>query len=87
MSIRLFPGPGFDPADLNLYSLRVRESSSHWFTFLVPAYPGSPGRRAIKRTCVCVCVCLCVCVVCDGLLCHAILTVVHIRHAGLLDSQ
>jgi len=83
MSIRLFPGPGFDPADLNLYSLRVRESSSHWFTFLVPAYPGSPGRRAIKRTCVC----LCVCVVCDGLLCHAILTVVHIRHAGLLDSQ
>jgi len=56
MSIRLFPGPGFDPADLNLYSLHVRESSSHWFTFLVPAYPGSPRRRAIKRTCVSVCV-------------------------------
>ena len=24
------------------------------FTFLVPAYPGSPGQRAIKRVCVCV---------------------------------
>ena len=26
------------------------------FTFLVPAYPGSPGQRAIKRVYVCVCV-------------------------------
>jgi len=26
------------------------------FTFLVPAYLGSPGQRAIKRLCVCVCV-------------------------------
>ena len=25
-------------------------------TFLVPAYPGSPGQRAFKRVCVCVCV-------------------------------
>jgi len=24
------------------------------FTFLVPAYPGSPGQRAVKRVCVCV---------------------------------
>ena len=24
------------------------------FTFLVPAYPGSPRQRAIKRACVCV---------------------------------
>ena len=24
--------------------------------FLVPAHLGSPGKRAIKRTCVCVCV-------------------------------
>ena len=23
------------------------------FTFLIPAYPGSPGQRAIKRVCVC----------------------------------
>ena len=26
------------------------------FTFLVPAYPGSPGERSVKRVCVCVCV-------------------------------
>jgi len=26
------------------------------FTFLVPAHPGSPGQRAVKRMCVCVCV-------------------------------
>ena len=35
------------------------------FTFLVPAYPGSPGKRAVKRVCVCVfvrvCVRACVC--------------------------
>ena len=24
------------------------------FTFLAPAHPGSPGKRAIKRMCVCV---------------------------------
>ena len=24
------------------------------FTFLVPADPGSPGRRAVKRVCVCI---------------------------------
>jgi len=28
------------------------------FTFLVPAHPGSPGKRAVKWVCVCVCVCL-----------------------------
>ena len=27
-------------------------------TFLVPAYPGSPGQRAVKQVCVCVCVCV-----------------------------
>jgi len=26
------------------------------FTFLVPAHPGSPRKRAIKRVCVCVCI-------------------------------
>ena len=26
------------------------------FTFLVPAYLGSPGKKAVKRVCVCVCV-------------------------------
>ena len=25
------------------------------FTFLVPAHPGSPGQRTVKRVCVCVC--------------------------------
>ena len=29
------------------------------FTVLVPAYPGSPGQRAVKRVCVCVRVCSC----------------------------
>ena len=29
------------------------------FTFLVPAHPGSPGKRAVKQVCVCVCVCVC----------------------------
>ena len=27
-------------------------------TSLVPAHPGSPGQRAVKRVCVCVCVCV-----------------------------
>ena len=27
------------------------------FTFLVPAYPGSHGKRAVKRVCVCVILC------------------------------
>ena len=28
------------------------------FTFLVPAHPGSPGKRAVKWVCVCVHVCV-----------------------------
>jgi len=28
------------------------------FSFLVRAYPGGPGQRAVKRVCVCVCVCV-----------------------------
>ena len=28
------------------------------FTFLVPAYLGSPGKRAVKRVCVCMFVCM-----------------------------
>ena len=27
------------------------------FTFLVPAHPGTAGKRAVKRVCVCVCDC------------------------------
>ena len=30
-------------------------------TFVVPAHPGSPGKRAVKRVCVCVYACLRVC--------------------------
>ena len=33
------------------------------FTFLVPAHPRSPGKRAVKRVCVCVCVGGCGCIV------------------------
>jgi len=37
------------------------------FTFLVPAHPGSPGQRAVKRVCACVCACVRVCVMQDVL--------------------
>ena len=30
------------------------------FAFLVPAYPGSPGQRAVKRVYVCMYVCVCI---------------------------
>ena len=36
------------------------------FTFLVPAYLGSPGKRAVKRAHACVCVCVCVCALPDA---------------------
>ena len=29
------------------------------FTFLVPAHPGSPRKKAIKRVCMCVCFFMC----------------------------
>ena len=32
------------------------------FTFLVPADPGNPGKRAVKRVCACVRVCVCLCI-------------------------
>jgi len=32
------------------------QQNPEWFIFLVPAYPGCPGKKAIKRLCVCVCV-------------------------------
>jgi len=37
------------------------------FTFLVPAHPGSPGKRAVKRVCVCVCVVIAEVVACCSL--------------------
>jgi len=49
------------------------------FTFLVPAHPGSPGQRAVKR---CVCVCfssLSVCLsVCFCLLCLSVLFIIFV---------
>ena len=53
------------------------------FTFLVPAHPGSAGKRAVKRVCVrvrvcvcvfvcvCVCVCFCLCVFHMQYFCHS----------------
>ena len=38
------------------------------FTFLVPAHPGSPGKRAFKWY-VCVCVCVCVDLLRLGVVC------------------
>jgi len=37
-------------ADLHMAQIQIG------YTFLVPAHPGSPGQRAVKRVCVCVCV-------------------------------
>ena len=58
---------GLDSFDLLLLTISCFIKIQLGFTFLVPAHPGSPGKRAIKRVCVCVCVvCMCVCVcVCD----------------------
>jgi len=33
--------------------------NTEWFILLVPAYPGSPGKKAVKWLCVCVCVWSC----------------------------
>ena len=40
----------------------IRMVVSGWVFLLVPAYPGCPGTKAVKRLCVCVCVRACVCV-------------------------
>jgi len=37
------------------------------FTFLVLAYLGSPGKRAVKRVCLCVCLYVCIRLLCYGL--------------------
>jgi len=48
-------GADLHTAQLMLLPLTVSSSSKIQigFTFLVLAYPGSPGQRAIKRVCVC----------------------------------
>jgi len=60
------------------------------FTFLVPAHPGSPGKRTIKRVCVCVRACLRVCVflVINITVCHLACTllVLSYSHVMPLDS-
>ena len=35
-----------------------RRGVSGWMFLLVPAHPGSPGQRAVKRSCVGVCMCV-----------------------------
>jgi len=40
----------------------IRMGVTGWMFLLVPAYPGSPGQKAVKRLCVCVSVCVSVCV-------------------------
>ena len=32
------------------------KQNPEWFILLLPAYPGCPGKKAVKRLCVCVCV-------------------------------
>ena len=34
------------------------QQNPEWSILLVPAYPGCPGKKAVKRVCVCVCVCV-----------------------------
>ena len=59
MVICLEPGADLHMAQLMPLPLTVSCFSKIQigFTFLVPAHPGSPGKRAVKRVCVCVCVC------------------------------
>ena len=57
----------------------IRMGVSGWMFLLVPAYPGGPGQKAVKRLCVCVCVRVCVraCVrACVLLLCVCVVALV-----------
>ena len=58
--ICLEQGADFHMAQLMPLPLTVSCSSKIQigFTFLVPAHPGSPGERAVKRVCVCVSLCV-----------------------------
>ena len=49
-------GADLHMAQLMPLPLTVSSKIQIGFTFLVPAHPGSPGQRAVKRACVCVCV-------------------------------
>jgi len=52
---RLAYGPADSTATHCLFSSKIQIG----FTFMVPAHPGSPGQRAVKRVCVCVCLSVC----------------------------
>jgi len=57
MVICLESGAGLHVVQLMPLPLTVScfSKSQIGFTFLVPAHPGSPGKRAVKWVCVCVC--------------------------------
>ena len=43
------------PADAAATHCLLVHLNTDWFCLLVPAHPGSPGQRAVKRVWVCVC--------------------------------
>ena len=43
----------YGPADATATAVSCFSKIQIGFTFLVPAHPGSPGQRAVKRMCVC----------------------------------
>ena len=45
----------YGPADATALTVSCSNKIQIGFTFLVPAHPGSPGKRAVKRVCVCCC--------------------------------
>ena len=47
-------GLAYGPADATATHCSCFSKIQIGFAFLVPAHPGSPGKRAIKRVCVCV---------------------------------
>jgi len=46
----------YGPADATAHTVSCFSKIQIGFTFLVPAHPGSPGKRAVKRVYVCVCI-------------------------------
>jgi len=44
----------YGPADATAHTVSCFSKIQIGFTFLVPAHPGSPGKRAVKRVYVCV---------------------------------
>jgi len=44
--------PAYGPADATATHCLLLQLNPDWFTFLVPAHLGIPGKRAVKRVCV-----------------------------------